>query len=859
MRAPRRIGLLLGVAAALALLTIATSAIAQSPQSGTRLEPGVNLVGWVGETTPVSQLFREIPRLEAVWAWDAELRDWVVAGRGASDWLGGLGTVSAGMGLRLQLGGGESFVWWRSTEPTRGLVRLWTGWNLVAWSGADGASIDDVRKGIGTSLVSVRRWDATNQRYRSAVSSVRRGEALWVRVSRTVNWLQPTGIAPRLVFPGGASADAREGAERLIPAFLTFFRETFGLEADGSAYEIWMPASGEALRQTALERGIEAERAEGLISQWNSVAGWLDNNLVPGKQATVLGQPNQEEIEEIQWIALLAHEYFHVVHSQLTGDNLWPPIWMYEGAAEWATDVYLVSLGEADWGERHEEVRSLAIGGPPLAESVRGNTYNWPYVLGWLAMSRLNARAGSDAWIEFWRRTTPTTSGPHGRWTAKLDWEDVFEDVFGISTTDFYTDFDAWIGPAAIENSEGPPGRIRGRVLGPTGAPAARLSVRATKVEYGADAAWPAPTVTDGAGRFSITTASEGMYRLSLDVNDDCRRHYTSGGVAEFYSDATLVSAAAGASDVVIRLPADACGWGIRGRVVDSDGEPLAGVTVSACEAARYHCTADQRSALDGSFALAAPVPGEYRVRFDLVEGCSVFYRTGGATPYQREATPIRIGNADVSGVTMRVPQNLCARRITGRIVRADGQLFSHTYVSVCRAVDGDCVATAPIRSDGFFAVAAPVDDTYRLSFALDTCEMYFRDDSFTTDPGESSRIRVADQDVRLRPNRIPAGMCAHRILGRVIDVNGSPVGYRSLSVCRADSCSGAQTTADGSFAVRAPGDGAYTFELWLADDCDYTFSGQALGSPNNPVRVSGADAAGVTLRLPGTVEQLCR
>ena len=859
MKALRRIGLSLSVAAALALLAIVTPAIAQSPQTGTRLEPGVNLVGWVGEATPVSQLFREIPRLEAVWAWDAELRDWVVAGRGASDWLGGLGTVSAGMGLRLQLGGGGSFVWRRSTEPTRGLVRLWTGWNLVAWSGADGATIDDIRKGIGASLVSVRRWDATNQRYSSVVSDVRRGEVLWVRVSRTVNWLQPTGIMPRLVFPGGASADVREGAERLIPAFLAFFRETFGLEADGSAYEIWMPTSGEALRQTALERGVEAERAEGLISQWNSVAGWLDNNLVPGKQATVLGQPNQEEIEEIQWMALLAHEYFHLVHSQLTGDNVWPPIWMYEGAAEWATDVYLVSRGEADWDERHVEVRSLAVGGPPLAESVHGNTGFLPYQLGWLAMSRLSERAGSDAWIEFWRRTTPTASGPHGRWTAKLDWEDVFEDVFGISTADFYTDFDAWIGPAAIENSEGSPGHIRGRVLGPSGAPAARLSVRAIRVEYGADTEWPTPTVTDAAGRFSLTTASEGMYRLSLDVNDDCRRHYAGDGVAELYTDATLVSAAAGASDVVIRLPADACGWGIRGRVVDSDGEPLAGVTVSACEAATYRCSEDERSALDGSFALAAPVPGEYRVRFELVNGCAVYYGARGATPYTRDATPIRITGAGVSGVTMRVPQDVCAWRITGRITRADGQPFSERYVSACRAVDGDCVATAPIRSDGSFAVAAPVEDTYRLSFALDTCEMYFRDDSFTTDPGEASSVRVAGGDVRLRPNRIPTGMCAYRILGRVIDVNGSPVAYRSLTLCRADSCSGAQTTADGSFAVRAPGEGSYTFEVWLADDCNHAFSGQALGSSRNPVRVSGADAAGVTLRLPGTVEQLCR
>ena len=759
MTALRRMVLSLSAATALALLAAIVPAAAQGPsQTSTRLEPGVNLVGWVGETTPVSQLFREIPRLEAVWAWDSELRAWLVAGRGAPDWAGGLGAVSAGMGLRLQLGGGESFVWRRSTEPTRGLVRLWTGWNLVAWSGADGATIDDVGKGIGASLVSIRRWDAANQRYRSAVSGVRRGEALWVRVSRTVNWLQPTGIAPRLVFPGGASDDARQRAERLIPSFLTFFRETFGLEADGSAYEIWMPSSGEGLRQAAIDRGLEPERAEGLISQWNSVPGWLDNNLVPGKDTTVLGQPSREEIS---WVALLAHEYFHLVHSQLTGDNLWPPLWVYEGAAEWATDVYLVSRGEADWDERRAEVRSYAVGGPPLAETVHGNTGNSPYQLGWLAVGRLNERAGSDdAWIEFWRRTTPTTSGPHGRWTAALDWEDVFEDVFGISVADFYTEFDAWIGPAAIENTEGPPGRIRGRVLGPSGAPRARLTVRATKVEYGTDTEWPAPATTDATGRFSLTTKSEGMHRLSIQINDDCRRHYTSGGVAEFYSDATLVSAAAGASDVIVRLPADACGWGIRGRVVDSNGEPLAGVTVSACEETRQHCSEAERSALNGSFALAAPVPGEYSVRFKLVEDCAVYYRTGGATPYLQDATPIRIRGTDVGGVTMRIPQHICAWRIIGRIARADGQLFSDTYISACRALDGDCVATAPIRSDGSFAVAAPVEDTYRLSFGLDGCEIYFREDGLTADPGEHSTFRVAGGDLRLNPRRIPAGMC---------------------------------------------------------------------------------------------------
>lgn len=141
--------LILAAAFALAMLLTWGGARAQEPpEDGTRLEPGVNLVGWVGEATPVSQLFDEIPQLEVIWAGDAELRDWIVAGRGAPEWLGGLGRVPAGMGLRMQLGGGEPFLWQRSTEPTRGLVKLRTDWNLVAWSGADGTPIDDaVKKG----------------------------------------------------------------------------------------------------------------------------------------------------------------------------------------------------------------------------------------------------------------------------------------------------------------------------------------------------------------------------------------------------------------------------------------------------------------------------------------------------------------------------------------------------------------------------------------------------------------------------------------------------------------------------------------------------------------------------------------
>ena len=193
------------LAALLLTIALANAQEPPEPQTATRLEPGINLVGWVGESTSTSQLFDEIPQLESIWAWDAELDDWIVAGRDAPEWLGGLGRVRAGMGLRLILGGEAPFLWQRSTEPTHGLVELRTGWNLVAWSGADGAPLEQVAKGIGWSLRELRRWDAANQQWTTWTSperstqliaasaadqgatdeeaepvTVRRGEALWI-------------------------------------------------------------------------------------------------------------------------------------------------------------------------------------------------------------------------------------------------------------------------------------------------------------------------------------------------------------------------------------------------------------------------------------------------------------------------------------------------------------------------------------------------------------------------------------------------------------------------------------------------------------------------------------------------------
>ena len=426
--------LILAAASLAALLLTIALANAQGPpesQTATRLEPGLNLVGWVGETTSASQLFREIPQLESIWAWDAELDGWVVAGRNSPEWLGGLGRVTAGMGLRLVLGGEEPFLWQRSTEPTRGLVELRTGWNLVAWSGADGAPLEQVAKGIGWSLRELRRWDAASQQWTTWTSpersarliatsatdqgatdeeaepaTVRRGEALWVNTARSVNWLQPTDILPRLVFPGGASDELQTRVREDLESVLAFYGQQYGIQADPN-FTVYVAKDVEALIQAQEDDGgeIDDARAASIRALWNIADGWAGRGIVV-KQVS---WPKDLRTSDIPWGRYaLIHEYFHILQQQLSDGRA--SRWLVEGTAQWAEGELEVLDGRWTLEDLRDMGQSQITARMPTLRSTESNDARWEYTLGWLAVDRLIATAGNGSHIEFWRRLAPRRS-----------------------------------------------------------------------------------------------------------------------------------------------------------------------------------------------------------------------------------------------------------------------------------------------------------------------------------------------------------------------------------------------------------------------------------------------------------------
>ena len=875
------------------LLTIALANAQEPPetQTATRLEPGINLVGWVGESTSVSQLFREIPQLEAVWAWNAELDDWVVAGRGAPEWLGGLGRVRAGTGLRLILGGEEPFLWQRSTEPTSGLVELRTGWNLVAWSGADGAPIEQVAKGIGWSLRELRRWDAANQQWTTWTSperstqliaasaadqsatgeeaepvTVRRGEALWVNVARSVNWLQPTDILPRLVFPGGASDELQARVREDLESVLAFFGQQYGIQAEPD-FTIYIAKDADALIQAQKDDGDEIDDAWAayLRALWNRAGGWGGSGGITVKQELWLEGLPTSEIARGRYV--LTHEYFHTLQDQMSYGR--PNAWLSEGTATWAEDSHRVIDGSLTWEDARKRSVSMITEDTPTLRSTESSNANWEYVLGWLAFDRLTGEADADFYIEFWRRLAPTDIGPHGRWTSTLDWRAAFQETVGIPVSSFYADFDAWQREQAATNgatarsTEGDARWIRGRVTDESGDPVTGVFVNAIRVEGETSVGWNQRAETDAAGAFAVRAPQDGDYRVSVDIAGDCTRHYSGGELIEDWERAQAVTV--GGSDargVNIRLPANVCGWQIRGSVVNAAGEPLASVSITCRDGPA--CSRPQQTASDGTFTVAVLNRDDYQLFLNRTDGCAIRYRSGNPALYTRDGgTPIGIADNDVNGLRLQVPSDLCRWRVAGSIEGIERFLGGlEVSVWLCRA-DTWCgpLARQHLDRDGSFAVAVPTAGSYRLTYYLDGCRLHYSPTGLTGNAAEAMRFSTGERDVRIGHRRVPDTMCAYQISGTIVGADGAPLDTWVAACEQVDrECASSATDwtdSDGSFAITVPVNGAYRLSFDL-DGCAVYLGRDGLTGNRDDARLIQVDGRDVQLSQRQVPRGLC-
>ena len=208
-----------------------------------------------------------------------------------------------------------------------------------------------------------------------------------------------------------------------------------------------------------------------------------------------------------------------------------------------------------------------------------------------------------------------------------------------------------------------------------------------------------------------------------------------------------------GADTVIdtVRRAAQSRPVALSGYVGDSGG-PLAGVTVTASDG-----TSD-RTAPDGSFAITLGVSGAYLLEAS-VDGCRVYYhQLTGATGSRNSATPIQVSDEDISDIRIEIPADVCALQIRGRLVDASGAALADVQVEA----DGNnrSFGVARTASDGSFAIPAPMNDHYRLSF-WDGCWVFRGEGGgVTTSWDDASLIRVAGDDVSGVVFRVPDNPC---------------------------------------------------------------------------------------------------
>jgi hypothetical protein len=812
------------------------------------------LIGLESETT-VKSLLETLPEIASVNGSEG----WVSRPRQAwprlSPAVDDLKTLTPGMAAVIRLRGGVPVEWQRPITPIHGLVNLFAGENWVAWAGRDGWAITDVVRGIGKSLIRVEagglEYSPLDPATAEVWSRVTTGDALRVTVSRDLRWLQPTGTMPNLLFPGGASQQVQEEIRTDMIDVLDFFAFEYGIEADASSLDVYIPTDAEAFFFEL--SGRETHYSSSFVRNWfDRHDGWGGDSVFVKQSLWQEEDPNPPYGRAQQ---VLAHEYVHAIQYDLRGNGGGEGAnWLLEGMAHFAERKYAVARSDLTWSQVLEHHISLIASETPLLRSAESPNGQWQYYLGLLAVAQLAQHTSAEALADFYRLLHPSGIGPSYRWISSLSWHDAFWETFGLTTDEFYGEFGEW--QVSVSDDSPVSRRSNGRLLAGQlvragGMPIAGAWITASPVEGDATVGWATRGSTYEDGNFELFVPQGASIRLQIKLADSrpCSVYYADGGITNDLEGAELVSVGTGNSTKVnIVAPADICRHRIVGRVVDSRGGSLPGLRVSASGNDAWLSTSTDA---EGRFALVVPGSGEYRVGVDLREGCSAYWGEEGIHISRSDAERVVIGGADSGELVLQILDSHCARQLRGVALDTNGSPLADQQVRV-HYESGDWGASGQTDVDGRFEIITPDAASYRLSIVLDGCSVYYQSSGATTDWDEATLIRVSDVDVTGLRLQLEAGMCGVKISGWLLDDEGVGLADTWVYASSDDAHASAQTGEDGTFSITLPTLGSYRVGTWI-DGCNVHYRrGRATGSYRQAAQipVSDSDVTGVTFQL---------
>ena len=586
----------------------------------TELLPGWNLGGWTEQEAGIEALFDEIPGLDIAHVWDAGEQRFRSAFDSGSQVLGDLDTLTPGMGLWLYVGGTEPVEWTRPLLPESGFVTLAGGWNLVAWSGRDGASGEEALTALSGQLVGAAVWDARrdqllhhptpNSASGSALHQIKRGEAVWLRISEGRHWLQPGSAQPPITYAEGISAATKAAFPPAAEAVLASFAEQYGVFVPTVSFRI--------------DNSIE-------------YCGFYQGRAVYLREVC---------------LRAVAHEYVHAIQAHLSGTRS-NPAWITEGMANRWSALYYDSTGDRTYEDHIQDVtipnaRLSPVSLEQLEETLAVEEFFHPnYSVAHLAVDWLVQLNGEDRFLEYYRNRS-----------AHNTWEEAFFATFGIAVEDYYESFEEHrkeiAPPTAIL-------RIEGTVTGADGRPLEGLAVRAfgSNADAGTFGPWT-DSSTSADGEFSIHVPPDGSYLLQIFMafeSAECVIGYY-GADAQRGAFHTLTRIAITDADITgiaisISTPISELCRRIEGTVIMADGTPLGITPLAAFE---YGLTTERptgATAQDGAFTLYGR-DGTYHLGLSTSVGreCTV---SGYATGESGGDAIITVDGGDVTGLRIVV------------------------------------------------------------------------------------------------------------------------------------------------------------------------------------------------------------
>ena len=731
------------------VLTVATTAAfgADEGKETIHLEPGDNYVGWVSEQIGVEDVFAAIPDAALIYTWDADRRVWRFAIRGVG---GSLTALEPGMAAMIRIVGHKPVEWERPLTPAKGLVTLYRGVNWVTWVGRDDWPLDQVARGIGKSLVSIRvgdkTWPTPLDSSVDDLPTLRPGDALQVTVSRDLRWFQPTGILPNIVWAGEPRVEIKEGITRDIRDTVDYFSDIHGVETDfaDTTILIWQTIEDAVSYQDdnpefPLHLGGEALRLHLELISGAGGIGW--GVFIPS--GVWHANPRQSNFK-----AWLAHELFHYLQIQYT--DRWqaagrPPEWILEGTAVWSGEV---GVRVADGHETFEQSRRTYLDNAKATNatlrSAEQRNFPWQYQLGLLAVDLLVEQRGSDSIIEYFRQQHPQTVGPNRLWQTSPSLDEAFVAAFGVGQDDFYPIFEDWrntLPGRSVSGSDEPV--LRGRLLDTDGQPATGFWINAV----------PYQSEHEAGRRRRVAVGTDGTFVISLLPDTQQRIYFERNGCILWLTDTGLTATQPEAghyrdietrrlSMLDLRLPTGACSQEheLRVEVLRLRGDDRSIAIVMNSEDGELWLSVSR--APSGGYLAFAPEPGRYRIKL-IVGGCELWYRSSGPVAQRGKGDSLVLSRQSMS-IKFRVPDDMCIRTIRGRAVTGEGR---PAHARLLYAYKHDVYGRATWGEDGQFAITVPEAGEYRV-YVWDGCPVYLGNSSFTTEWHQATPISVEDEDV---------------------------------------------------------------------------------------------------------------